>query len=119
MGTPPRSSEPAVQRKCILYDTCHVVLNNLLYQSTRSFWGFKGLAAASINVKLREMMASGRYGTDMRVTMGIIETVDGTYCGRARLCLYVQYVCVCVCVYEIVFRRVQTCWFLGRAANKL
>ena len=36
-----------------------------------------GLAAAAINVKLREMMASGRYGADMRVTMGIIETIDG------------------------------------------
>lgn len=34
-----------------------------------------GLAAARINVKLHEMVASGAYGEDMRATMGRIESV--------------------------------------------
>jgi hypothetical protein len=50
-----------------------------------------GLAASLINVKLREMMSSGRYGTDMRVTMGIIDVID---------CMF-----ICVCLRAIVRAR--------------
>ena len=36
-----------------------------------------GVAAARINVKLREMIASGHYGTEMRATMGAIVPYPG------------------------------------------
>ncbi|MBI5497103.1 MAG: Zn-dependent hydrolase [Deltaproteobacteria bacterium] len=36
-----------------------------------------GLAAARVNLKMREMTASGRYGTQMRATMGAMVPVPG------------------------------------------
>lgn len=36
-----------------------------------------GVAAAKINLKMREMTASGAYGPDMRATMGVIRPVPG------------------------------------------
>jgi len=36
-----------------------------------------GVAAAKINLKLREMTASGEFGPDMRATMGVIRPVPG------------------------------------------
>jgi N-carbamoyl-L-amino-acid hydrolase len=36
-----------------------------------------GVAAARINLRLREMIASGRYGSEMRATMGAITPVPG------------------------------------------